>query len=79
MRLSNVVSILSTFAPKRQTIEEKIIRKAIVARDQAAGTAGMKLVERPEAKAAINDLGDIGALGALGAGAEMVGALIGSK
>jgi hypothetical protein len=30
--------------------------KAIVARDQAAGTAGMKLVERPEPQAAINDV-----------------------
>jgi hypothetical protein len=28
--------------------EEKIIMKAIVVTDQAAGTAGMKLVERPE-------------------------------
>jgi hypothetical protein len=27
--------------------EEKIIMKAIVVTDQAAGTAGMKLVERP--------------------------------
>jgi NADPH:quinone reductase-like Zn-dependent oxidoreductase len=30
--------------------------KAIVATDQAAGTAGVKLVERPEAQAAINDV-----------------------
>ena len=30
--------------------------KAIVVRDQAAGTAGMKLAERPEPKAAINDV-----------------------
>src|SRR3954465_8788328 len=30
--------------------------KAIVATNQAAGTAGMKLVERPEPKAAINDV-----------------------
>ena len=29
--------------------------KAIVVTDQAAGTAGMKLVERPEPRAAIND------------------------
>jgi hypothetical protein len=36
--------------------EEKIIMKAIVVTDQAAGTAGMKLVERPEPKAAINDV-----------------------
>ncbi len=30
--------------------------KAIVVTDQAAGTAGMKLVERPEPTAAINDV-----------------------
>jgi NADPH:quinone reductase-like Zn-dependent oxidoreductase len=36
--------------------EEKIIMKAIVVKDQAAGTAGMKLVERPEPQAAINDV-----------------------
>jgi NADPH:quinone reductase-like Zn-dependent oxidoreductase len=30
--------------------------KAIVVADQAAGTAGMRLVERPEPKAAINDV-----------------------
>src|SRR5215471_16634576 len=30
--------------------------KAIVVTDQAAGTAGMKLAERPEPKAAINDV-----------------------
>jgi NADPH:quinone reductase-like Zn-dependent oxidoreductase len=36
--------------------EEKIIMKAIVMTDQATGTAGMKLVERPEPQAAINDV-----------------------
>jgi NADPH:quinone reductase-like Zn-dependent oxidoreductase len=36
--------------------EEKNTMKAIVVRDQAAGTAGMKLVERPEPQAAINDV-----------------------
>ena len=30
--------------------------KAIVVTDQAAGTAGMKLEERPEPQAAINDV-----------------------
>ena len=30
--------------------------KAIVVTDQAAGKAGMKLVERPEPQAAINDV-----------------------
>src|SRR5256885_5138223 len=42
--------------PKRQMTEEKVIMKAIVVTDQAAGTAGMKLVERPEPPAAINDV-----------------------
>jgi NADPH:quinone reductase-like Zn-dependent oxidoreductase len=37
-------------------IEEIIPMKAIVVTDQAAGTAGMKLVERPEPQAAINDV-----------------------
>jgi NADPH:quinone reductase-like Zn-dependent oxidoreductase len=36
--------------------EEKIIMKAIVVTNQAAGTAGMKLVERPKPQAAINDV-----------------------
>src|SRR5262249_35438551 len=36
--------------------EETIPMKAIVVTDQAAGTAGMKLVERPEPPAAINDV-----------------------
>src|SRR3569623_47393 len=31
--------------------------KAIVVTEQAAGTAGMKLVERPEPQPAINDVG----------------------
>jgi Ku70/Ku80 beta-barrel domain len=35
--------------------EETIPMKAIVVTDQAAGTAGMTLVERPEPPAAIND------------------------
>jgi NADPH:quinone reductase-like Zn-dependent oxidoreductase len=34
----------------------EITMKAIVVTDQAAGTAGMKLVERPEPQAAINDV-----------------------
>src|SRR5881409_2994541 len=36
--------------------EETIPMKAIVVTDQAAGTAGMKLVERPMPRAAINDV-----------------------
>ena len=34
----------------------RYVMKAIVVTDQAAGTAGMKLAERPEPKAAINDV-----------------------
>src|ERR1700730_4339205 len=34
----------------------RCLMKAIVRRDEAAGTAGMKLVERPEPQAAINDV-----------------------
>jgi hypothetical protein len=37
-------------------IEETISMKVIVVTDQAAGTAGMKLAERPEPQAAINDV-----------------------
>src|SRR3954451_4545938 len=36
--------------------EEKSVMKAIVVTNQAAGTAGMKLTERPEPQAAINDV-----------------------
>src|SRR5215813_4238682 len=41
--------------PTKRT-EETIHMKAIVVTDQAAGTAGMKLVERPEPPVAINDV-----------------------
>src|SRR5712675_1452561 len=54
--MSNGLSIPATFPAKRQMTEEKIIMKAIVVTDQAAGTSGMKLVERPEPQAAINDV-----------------------
>src|SRR5215475_7261314 len=56
MRLRNGPFIAGTYPPKRQVTEEKIIMKAIVVTEQAAGTAGMKLVERPEPQAAINDV-----------------------
>jgi len=46
----------ATFPAKRQMTEEKITMKAIVVTDRATGTAGMRLVERPEPKAAINDV-----------------------
>src|SRR6202008_4757415 len=45
-----------TFTPKRQMPEEIIPMKAIVLTDQASGTAGMKLVDRPEPQGAINDV-----------------------
>src|SRR6202051_4232890 len=54
--MSNGLSNAATFPPKRQVTEETIPMKAIVVTDQAAGTAGMKLVERPEPPAAINDV-----------------------
>src|SRR2546423_4225389 len=54
--MSNGLSIPATFPTRRQMTEEKIIMKAIVVTDQAGGTAGMKLVERPEPQAAINDV-----------------------
>src|SRR5262245_52357993 len=41
---------------KRPMTEETIPMQAIVVTDQAAGTGGMTLVERPEAHAAINDV-----------------------
>src|SRR5436305_12231378 len=54
--MSNRLSIPATFSPKGQMTEETIPMKAIVVTDQAAGTAGMKLGERPEPRAAINDV-----------------------
>src|SRR5262249_1731595 len=41
---------------KRQLTEGPVPMKAILVTDQAAGPAGMKLVERPEPQAAINDV-----------------------
>src|SRR5579863_2685843 len=46
----------ATLPPKRQMTEERIIMKAIIVTDQAAGRSGMKLTERPEPPAAINDV-----------------------
>src|SRR5579872_4503568 len=42
------------FSPDRLT--ERIPMKAIVVTDQAVGTTGMKLAERPKPQAAINDV-----------------------
>src|SRR5712671_4829805 len=47
---------LPPWANSGHQAEETIHMKAIVVTDQAAGTAGMKLVERPEPRAAINDV-----------------------
>src|SRR6185437_9269858 len=44
------------FPPERQLSEESIPMKAIVVTEQGAGTAGMKLAERPKPQAAINDV-----------------------
>src|SRR5437870_1721816 len=49
-------SLPCTFPPERQMTEETIPMKAIVVTDQAAGTAGMTLAERPGPPAAINDV-----------------------
>src|SRR5690349_6271111 len=49
-------SMPATLPTKRQLTEERTTMKAIVVTDQAAGAAGMKLVERPEPKAAISDV-----------------------
>src|SRR5262249_51987176 len=54
--MSNGLSIPLTFPPKRQMPEETFPTKEIVVTAQAAGTAGMKLAERPEPPAAINDV-----------------------
>src|SRR5512147_728459 len=54
--MSNGLSIPATFPAKRQITEATIPMKAIVVTDQGAGTTGMKLVERPEPQAAINDV-----------------------
>jgi NADPH:quinone reductase-like Zn-dependent oxidoreductase len=54
--MSNALSIDATFQAQRQITEEVIHMKAIIVTDQAAGMAGMKLVERPEPQAAINDV-----------------------
>jgi NADPH:quinone reductase-like Zn-dependent oxidoreductase len=47
---------LCTFPTTKTNDGETIPMQAIVVTDQAAGTAGMKLMERPEPQAAINDV-----------------------
>src|SRR5262249_12200174 len=54
--MSNGLFIAGTYPAKRQMTEETIQMKAIVVTDQAAGTTGMTLAERPEPPAAINDV-----------------------
>src|SRR6188474_1210303 len=55
---SNVTATDRMTVPPMTTIEQdrEADMKAIVVTDQAAGTAGMTLVERPESQAAINDV-----------------------
>src|SRR5258708_21630635 len=43
-------------SPERQMTEAKMIMKAIVLTDQAAGTAGMELVNRAKPQPAIHDV-----------------------
>src|SRR5258708_3789530 len=52
--MSNGLSVAASFPTKRT--EETIQRKKLVVRDRAGEPAGMKLVERPEPQAAINDV-----------------------
>jgi NADPH:quinone reductase-like Zn-dependent oxidoreductase len=54
--MPNALSIDAKFQAQRQITEEVIHMKAIIVTDQAAGMAGMKLVERLEPQAAINDV-----------------------
>src|SRR5262245_54924138 len=54
--MSNGLSIPATFPPNGQITEETFHMKAIVVTEQAAGLAGMKLTDRPEPPAAINDV-----------------------
>src|SRR5258708_1231576 len=54
--MSHGLSNAAAFPPKRQMPGVKIIMKGMGGREQAGGTAGMKLVERPEPPAAINDV-----------------------
>src|SRR5215469_6746779 len=54
--MSNELFIAGTYPAKRQITEETIHMKAIVVTDKAEGLGGMKLTERPEPPAAINDV-----------------------
>jgi len=57
--MDDILSIARASAlpsPQQQMTEEKMIMKAIVVTDQAAGTAGMRLVKRARPQAAINDV-----------------------
>src|SRR6266498_4044034 len=54
--MSNALFIAGTYPAKRHLLQRGVQMKAIVVTDQAAGTAGMALVERPGPYAAINDV-----------------------
>src|SRR5262249_12914211 len=62
--MSNGRSNAAAFPRKRQMTEEKIVMKAIVVTDQAAGKAGMTLAGRAGPRGAANDgLGQVAASG----------------
>src|SRR5262249_701581 len=54
--MSNGPFNAGTYSAKGQMAEEKSAMKAMGVREQAGGTAGMKLLERHEPQAAINDV-----------------------
>src|SRR5690606_35589022 len=54
--MSSGLSIAATLSREIRATRENSTMKAIVVTDQPAGTAGMKLVERPEPQPAINDV-----------------------
>lgn len=53
--IAGAFTLLATVAPGDNDRGDKPM-KAIVVTEQAAGTAGMKLVDRPEPQASINDV-----------------------
>ena len=53
---SSACSAIPTYPRRRGLDTGRCRMKAIVVTDQAAGMAGMTLVERPEPEAAINDV-----------------------
>jgi NADPH:quinone reductase-like Zn-dependent oxidoreductase len=54
--MSNRLSVAAASSAEHQATGEEIHMKAIIVTDPAQGTAGMRLAERPEPQAAINDV-----------------------